>query len=124
MYQIEFYENKNGKSELWEFLEELRIKSVSNKTCRIEYNQITLYIELLSKNGMNLTKNIAKPIIQNIWELRPGNNRIFYFYYENDTFVLLHQFRKKTQKTPQREIDRALTERNDYINRTKEAKPL
>lgn len=124
MYQIEFYENRNGKSELWEFLEELRIKSASNKSCRIEYNQITLYLELLSKNGMNLSKNIAKPIIQNIWELRPGNNRIFYFYYENGTFVLLHQFRKKTQKTPKREIDRALAERNDYITRSKEAKPL
>ena len=24
----------------------------------------------------------------------------------NDTFVLLHQFRKKTQKTPKREIER------------------
>jgi len=31
--------------------------------------------------------------------------------------VLLHQFRKKTQKTPKREIERAKTERDDYLAR-------
>jgi len=48
-------------------------------------------------------------------KLRPGNNRIF--YYQDNTFVLLHTFRKKTQKTPQREIDKAKSERNDYLSR-------
>ena len=33
-----------------------------------------------------------------IWELRPGNNRVFYFCWRGDRFVLLHQFRKKSQK--------------------------
>ena len=56
-------------------------------------------------------------IEDDIWELRPGNNRIFYFYFKNDTFVLLHQFRKKTQKTPQREIETAKSERDDWISR-------
>lgn len=54
MYRIEFYEDANGYSELWEFLEELR---------------------------------------------------------------------KKSQKTPRREIDRAKAERQDYISR-KESDPL
>ena len=34
-----------------------------------------------------------------------------------NTFVLLHQFRKKTQKTPKREIERAKAERDDYLAR-------
>lgn len=43
---------------------------------------------------------------------------VFYiFISKNDTFVLLHQFRKKTQKTPKREIERAKTERDDYLAR-------
>ena len=37
--------------------------------------------------------------------------------FKNDTFVLLHQFRKKTQKTPKREIERAKAERDDYLAR-------
>jgi hypothetical protein len=35
----------------------------------------------------------------------------------DDTYVLLHQFRKKTQKTPRREIDKAKAERDDWIAR-------
>ncbi len=35
----------------------------------------------------------------------------------DDTFVLLHHFRKKTQKTPQREIEKAKMERDDWITR-------
>lgn len=102
----------------------MRIKSTTNKTVRIEYNQISLYIDLLSKQGTRISQNITKHIQNDIWELRPGNNRILYFYYLNNTFILLHYFRKKTQKTPTREIERAIAEKNDYISRKKEDKNL
>lgn len=41
----------------------------------------------------------------------------FYFYYKDNTFVLLHHYRKKSQKTPRREIEKAKAERDDYILR-------
>ena len=117
MYRIEFYEDVNGYSDLWEFLEKLRKKSHTNKDARIQYKQISMYIQLLKENGTHLPDNITKYLGDNIWELRPGNNRVFYFFIENDTYVLLHHFRKKTQKTPHREIERAKMERQDYIDR-------
>ena len=51
MYNIEFYEDSNGKSELWEFLEFLRIKAATNKDARIQYKQISLcfYINFAKK---------------------------------------------------------------------------
>lgn len=117
MYTIEFYEDSNGNSELWNFLESLRIKAATNKDSRIQYKQISLYIQLLEDNGTRLNENITKHLDDDIWELRPGNNRVLYFYFKNDTFVLLHHFRKKTQKTPKREIERAKAERDDYLAR-------
>ena len=45
-----------------------------------------------------------------------------YFYFENNNFVLLHMFRKKTQKTPKSEIDRAIKEKNDYKERNGDKK--
>ena len=69
------------------------------------------------KNGTNLPVEIAKHIENEIWELRPGNNRIFFFFYCNGTYVLLHHYRKKSQKTPQKEISRAKAEMKDYISR-------
>lgn len=117
MYRIEFYEQEDGKSELWEFLEEMRIKSDFSKDARIQYKQMVLYIQLLSEKGTRMPDNITKHIEDGIWELRPGSNRVFYFFYEKDTFVLLHHFRKKSQKTPKREIDRAKSEREHYLQR-------
>lgn len=35
MYNIEFYEDSNGRSELWDFLESLRVKAATNKDTRI-----------------------------------------------------------------------------------------
>ena len=117
MYTVEFYETRDGQCPVWEFLENLRIKSASNKDARIQHKQASLYIELLQQNGTRLNDNITKHLEDGIWELRPCNNRVFYFFYENNTFVLLHQFRKKSQKTPKREIEKAKSERIDYLSR-------
>lgn len=116
-YNIIFYEKQNGKSEVFDFLENLRIKSSTSKDARIQYKQVTLFIELLTLNGTLLPETITKHLTEDIWELRPGANRIFYFFCDNDTYVLLHSFRKKTKKTPRREIDKAKAERDDYLFR-------
>ena len=93
-------------------------KEIKNdKNARIQYRQISLYIELLQRNGVNLNGNIIKHLEDGIWELRPGVNRIFFFYFENGTYVLLHQYRKKTQKTPKREIKKAKQERKEYLQK-------
>ena len=117
MYNIEFYETSDGVSELWNFLDDLQRTAISNKDDRIQHKQITLYIQLLEDHGTRLGENITKHLEEDIWELRPGNNRVLYFFYKDDTYVLLHQFRKKTQKTPRREIEKAKAERDDWITR-------
>ena len=117
MYNIEFYETADGVSELWDFLDGLQQKAPSNKDARIQHKQISQYIQLLQDHGTRLGENITKHLEEDIWELRPGNNRIFYFYHDHGCFVLLHSFRKKTQKTPRREITKAKVERDDYLSR-------
>ncbi|MGN0384543.1 MAG: type II toxin-antitoxin system RelE/ParE family toxin [Lachnospiraceae bacterium] len=116
-YNIIFYEKENKKSPVWDFLEELRKKASTSKDSRIQYKQAILYIELLQNNGTLLPDNITKHIEEDIWELRPGNNRIFYFFCDEDSFIMLHSFRKKTQKTSRREIEKAKSERDDYLYR-------
>ena len=58
---------------------------------------------------------------EGIWECRIqlGSNayRIFCFFDGNFVVVLTHGLIKKTQKTPQREIERAETYRKDYLRR-------
>lgn len=117
MHTIEFYSNADGISDLWNFLDNLQKKALTNKNARIRHKQITQYIQLLEDHGTRLGENITKHLEEDIWELRPGNNRVLFFYHKNDTYVLLHLFRKKTQKTPRREIEKAKAERNDWIAR-------
>ena len=122
MYTIEKKKKNNGESELWDFIEALRIKSQTSKDAHIQFKQISLYIQLLQDNGTRLPDNITKHLGDDIWELRPGTNRVFYFYFKNDTFVLLHHFRKKSQKTPRRELEQAKAERDDYLCRKESEK--
>ena len=122
MYTVEFYETQDGECQVWDFLEGLRIKAATNKDARIQHKQASLYIELLQQNGTHLNENITKHLEDGIWELRPGNNRVFYFFFQDNTFVLLHQFRKKSQKTPKREIEKAKRERDDYLSRKENGK--
>lgn len=60
--------------------------------------------------GMPGIRRISK----GLWELRPYRDRIFFFTYHNEEFVLLHYFVKKTRKTPKKEIDKAIKEMNYY----------
>ena len=90
----------------------MRESNTSKYVCISSFSKIMVH---------GLTRISQKHLDDDIWELRPGNNRVLYFYFKDDTFVLLHQFRKKTQKTPKRELDRAKAERDDYLAR-KEAK--
>lgn len=117
MFNIEFYSTADGNSELWSFLDDLQQRAATNKDARIQHKQIVQYIQLLEDHGTRLGENITKHLDDGIWELRPGNNRVLYFFFTDDTFVLLHQFRKKTRKTPPREIEKAKAERADWISR-------
>lgn len=117
MYNVVFYEDVHGHSELLDYMEDLETRAASNKDARIQYRQIVLYVQLLQNSGTRLNENITKHLADDIWELRPGNNRVLYFYHRDDTFVLLHLFRKRTQRTPRREIERARAERDDYLAR-------
>ena len=117
MYKIVFYETSDGVSELWNFLDDLQQRASTNKDARIQHKQIIQYIQLLEDHGTRLGEKTTKHLDEDIWELRPGDNRVLFFYHKDDTFVLLHQFRKKTQKTPPREIAKAKHERDDWISR-------
>ncbi len=117
MFNVVFYETGDGVSELWDFLDDLQRKAVTNKNARIQHKQISQYIQLLADHGTQLGENITKHLEEDIWELRPGNNRVLCFYHKDNNYVLLHQFRKKTQKTPRREIEKAKVERDDWIAR-------
>lgn len=117
MYEILFYKDKNGKSEIVDFLDELGKKEKNNKDAKINRKKILAYIQGLAMYGTRIGKPIVKHIDGSIWELRPIKNRIFFFYWKDNKIVLLHYFIKKSQKTPKKEINKARRNLKDFLER-------
>ena len=117
MYEVKFYRDKNGQSEIIEYLDALKEKSKASKHERVNRDKILAYIGALEKYGTRIGQPIVKHIDGSIWELRPLANRIFFFYWKDNKFVLLHHFIKKTKKTPSQEIEQARLKMRNYLER-------
>lgn len=115
MYKVHFYRDKNGNEPIAEYIAELAQKK--DKDSRIKLNKIREYIKVLSEYGTRVGEPYIKHLDGEIWELRPLRDRIFFVVWTNGSYVLLHQFVKKTQKTPAREIEKAKQEFADLIER-------
>ena len=117
MYEIIFYEDKKNNEPIKDFILELRTKAPTNKDARVNFNKIMAYIELLGEYGTRIGEPVTKHIKDDIWELRPIDNRILYAYYKDNKFILLHHFLKTTNKTPPQEIEQAKRNLKDYLER-------
>ena len=115
LHKIYFYRDRSGKRPVADYLVELASKK--DKNSRIKLNKIRDYVKALSQYGTQLGEPYIKHIDGEIWELRPISDRIFFVGWTGGSFVLLHHFVKKTQKTPAREIERAKRELADLKER-------
>ena len=116
MYKIHFYKDKNGNEPVAEYIADLARKN--DKDSRIKLNKIRDYIKILSEHGTLAGEPYIKHLDAEIWELRPLRDRILFVGWTNGSFVLLHHFMKKSQKTPNREIEKAKRELADLIERS------
>lgn len=117
MYELVFYETTSGEQPLGLFIEELDGKSATDRTARTQLKQLMFHLDLLAESGTRIGTRYAKHLDGPIWELTPGDNRVLFFVWTGRRFVLLHHFRKTTQKTPPQEIARAKRELIDWLNR-------
>jgi phage-related protein len=118
LHKIIFYKDRNDKSPVFEYITELSRRS--DKNSRIKLNKIQEYIQVLSVYGTRAGEPYLKRLDGEIWEMRPIRDRILFAARHEDGFITLHHFMKKTQKTPQREIEQAKKELADYCERSKQ----
>ena len=113
MYEIFFYKDKNGKEPVKEYIKALSKRK--DKDSRIKLNKIQDYIQILKSHGTFAGAPYVKHLEGQIWELRPLRDRILFVGWIDKSFILLHHFMKKTQKTPKKEIEQALKNMADFI---------
>lgn len=115
MRNVILYEDRNGVKPVEEYLAELDASATNG--ARIRRTKIRAYIKVLRERGLPLSENLCKHMVDKIYELRPIGDRVFFAAWIDDTFVLLHCYRKQGQKTPPRELDRAKREFKDFVER-------
>ena len=101
--QISFYADDEGQSAVVDFLSELSVK---------ERAKCYAYISLLEQYGHRLTSQFIKHLEGDLWELRPEfggvEMRLLYFTWIGDMIVIVHAFKKKSQKMRQRDLKLAI----------------
>lgn len=111
-FEIIPYEKSDGTFPAYEFLEGLPMKFRA---------KIHRDILLLGEYGTELRGKATRSLEDGIFEVRTEQStniaRVLYFFVVGKKIVLTNGFVKKTQKTPQNEIDLAKKYRADYLSR-------
>lgn len=107
-YQIIFAHSDRGREYVTEF-----INTLDDDT----FGHTTRLIELLSQHGRGLGSKYIKRIRNSIYELRVlGKIHIrILFTFNNQEIILLHAFKKKSNRIPPQEIETARERFKRYL---------
>jgi phage-related protein len=70
----------------------------------------------LEVNGLQAPTARMRHIEGKLWELKVSAHRIFYVVITGPAMVLLHAYRKQSQKAPQRELDVAYKRMKEILD--------
>ncbi len=111
-FEVVFYQKANGEYPAKEFINAQPVKMRA---------KIYRQMAVLQAAGNALREPDSKSLGDGIFELRTKQGsditRVLYFFFVGKQIVLTNGFVKKTDKTPPREIQKALQYREDYIHR-------
>lgn len=106
--RILYYADHRGRDPVWKALCALAPK---------EREKVEAYISLLQESGEDLRRPVADYVGDKLYELRPGPHRVLYFFFLKDNAVLLHLFRKRSDRLPEEEKRVALSRMKDLVCR-------
>lgn len=99
VWKIECYLDARGRNPVEEFIRSLTGPEQAILRARIAF---------LSEVGNRAREPLSKSLGKGLFELRTKSSRIVYCFKPGSVIVLLHGFTKKSQRTPQRELQTAL----------------
>lgn len=93
------------------------------ESLRMEESKKVFYVLDMLKTSDRIATKFVKYIQDGLYELRAEANgnifRLFFIFDEGNIVVLFNGFKKKTQKTPQKEIKQALKLKKEYYDSKK-----
>ncbi len=113
-WRITFYEDENGKVPVKEFIDSLP---------ELVQGKFIYIVDLLEEYGLEVKEPYVKSMTgyKKLKEVRiKGKDniyRVMYFTFKDKTFVMLHGFVKKSEKTPVKEIEIAEKRMKFYLKK-------
>ncbi len=108
-WKITYYQSNSGKTPVLDYMEMQKPEIAA----RIR-NSLRYLKEFGIEKSLLDTRKIKGKKYKGLYELKVDSSRIFYFLATEKKFVLVHGFTKKSNKTPQRELEKALKRMRDY----------
>lgn len=110
-FTIEWYHNEMGKSQPLTYIERL---SPGDK------RKLAKLFQFMGEIGQIRGENNFRSEGDKIFAFKPQPHRFLCFFFEGQKVIITNAFRKKQQKLPQAEKDRALRAMEDYKYRAQE----
>ena len=112
MYDLDFHIRPNGSCPYNEY-----VNGVFQSGAKREAARIRATVDRLKQSGsFELVKMQRAEKMNDVWQLRVGEHRVFYFWHgDTRRFVILNGFRKQSRKTPPAELQRAEALRAEHL---------
>ena len=110
-FTIEWHYADNGKSQALTYFEKL------DRRQKIQFIKL---VETIGSVGVIRNKQKFNYEGDEIYAFKPQPDRFLCFFFSGKKIIVTNGFRKKTQKLPKGEKDRALRARADYTHRIQE----
>lgn len=112
-YKVEFYFTDKGKILVKDYFDACDVQ------VQVKFLALVKYI---AENGRIFDEKKFRLVDkkEKIYEFKPKGERFFSCFYEGKRIVVLHAYRKKSQKVSARELARAIMYKQDYELRFKE----
>lgn len=109
--EVIFYKNSSGREPVKDDIKKLERKDAL---------KVASVLDSIKKDGFRALRVEFRQIEGKLWEIKikleSGGYRIFYTIINIEKMVLLHSYKKKSQKAPKKELDVAFSRLKDYIN--------
>jgi phage-related protein len=113
--KLHYYRKANGKEPVIESIDSLE---------KVDRVKITNCLKEVQREGLLCTKVIFRQIQGKLWEIKiktsSGGYRIFYVMIKEEDMVLLHMYKKQSQKAPRKEIETAMKRMYEVFGEFKE----
>jgi len=100
--KIKFYLKENGRSPIIEDIQSLASKDRA---------KVLGCLKNIKELGFNSHRVIFRQVRGKLWEIKinleSGGFRLFYVTLDADSLFMLHSYKKKSQKIPQKELEMA-----------------